>query len=209
MKIAVIGAGNQGSALGGALTKAGHDVVYGVPRPSPDPGSTPGPQLSVEEAVRRADLLALTVPAWHLTEALETIRRAGPGGKIVVDVTNPLTAEKAWARGFSSSNAEEVRDALPGARVVKAFNTVFAGWLRAGGRAFGEQLSALVASDDVEAKRVVLGLAREIGLDPVDAGQLDAARLLEAAGVMLVRFGAFTDLGWDIGVRLVHPPAGA
>lgn len=206
MEIAVIGAGNQGGALGEALARAGHRVVYGVAEMREAPAGAPGPRLEVEEAVRRAELVAIVVPSWHLDEALERIRRGNPSGKIVVDVTNPLSPEKDWTRGFSGSNAEHVRDALPGTRVVKAFNTVFASWLRSGGRALGEQLTGFVASDDAEAKQTVLRLVREVGLDPVDAGRLEAARLLEALGVTLVRFGAFTSLGWDLGLRLVHPP---
>ncbi len=206
MEIAVIGAGNQGTALGEALGRAGHSVRYGVAHPPSTVTEGPAPRLSVEAAVRSAEVIAIVVPSWHLDDALSTIRQADLRGQIVIDVTNPLTEKMGWARGFDVSNAERVRAALPGARVVKAFNTVFAAWLRGGGRALGEQLTGFVASDDGEAKRVVLGLVRDVGLDPIDAGPLDAARLLEAAGVMLVRFGAFTSLGWDLGLKLVHPP---
>lgn len=204
MEIAVIGAGGQGTALGAALEKAGHRVTYGVRDPSTDrvAGSR---TAAVVDAARLGDVVAIVVPTWHLEGLLTTLRTVDLRGKIVLDVTNPLTPEKGWARGFSTSNAELVRDSLPGARVVKAFNTVFAAWLRDGGRAFGQQLTGFVASDEAEAKQTVLQLVAQVGLDPVDAGGLAMARLLEAAGVMLVQFGGFTTLGWDLGLRLVHP----
>lgn len=205
MEIAIIGAGNQGSALGSALARSGHHVIYGVAHPKAGAEGDAGPHYPVADAVRRAEVVAITVPSWHLEEALREVARGVPAGKIVIDVTNPLTPEKDWAHGSDGSNAELVQRTLTGARVVKAFNTVFASWLNAGGRAFGEQLSGFVASDDADAKRTVLGLVARVGLDPIDAGPLASARLLEAAGVMLVRFGAFTPLGWEIGLRVVHP----
>ena len=205
MRIAIIGAGNQGTALGGALETAGHTVVFARRGSESDsaPGAEGRPNLA--DAVRQSEALALTVPSWRLEELLTNLSSLNLSGRIVIDVTNPLTPEKGWARGFSTSNAELVASALPTAEVVKAFNTVFASWLTQGGRALGEQLTGFVASDSLRAKQIALGLVRDVGLDPVDAGGLESARLLEAVGVMLVRLGAFTPLGWSLGMRLVHP----
>lgn len=204
MEIAIVGAGNQGTALGWALGRAGHKVVFGGRARPGQPTPSEGALVPVDQAVRPAEVVMIVVPAWTLDEVLRTLGGAPVQGKIVVDVTNPLTPEK-QAAGGSSSNAERVRDALPGTRVVKAFNTVFSAWLRSGGRALGEQLTGFVASDDPEAKAVVLRLVQQVGLDPVDVGPLAAARQLEAMGVLLVQLGAFTPLSWDLGVRLVHP----
>ncbi len=205
MQVSIVGAGNQGTALGAALVRGGHQVLFGSREPARKPAPAEGAVVGISEAVRRSRVIALVVPSWHLDGTLAAMQGPDLHGKIVIDVTNPLTAEKEWATGFSTSNAEKVAAALSGARVVKAFNTVFSPWLRSNGTALGEQLTGFVAADDTEAKQLVLGLVKDIGLDPVDAGGLQAARLLEAAGVMLVRFGAFTPLGWELGLRLVHP----
>ena len=75
------------------------------------------------------------------------------------------------ALGFSTSGAEELQKKVRSAKVVKAFNTVFANHMDSG-RAKGEPLSAFIASDDTEARETVMSLARAIGLDPIDAGPL-------------------------------------
>ncbi len=205
MRVAIVGTGNQGTALGFALRRAGHSVCFGSRDPAHAPPVSEGPVLTIAEAVRQAEVIALVVPSWHLGDTLQRLRGTEYAGKVVIDVSNPLASDGTSAADPTSSNAEKVAAALPGARVAKAFNTVFSAWLRTDGRALGEQLTGFVAADDPEAKRVALRLGKEIGLDPVDAGALSAARLLESAGVMLVRFGASTSLGWELGLRLVHP----
>ncbi len=85
-------------------------------------------------------------------------------GKPIVDVTSALDASMNLAIGFTTSGAEEQQKKLPRARVVKAFNTVFAHHMDSG-RLGDEPLTAFVASDDADAKRTVLELARGIGFD--------------------------------------------
>jgi 8-hydroxy-5-deazaflavin:NADPH oxidoreductase len=79
--------------------------------------------------------------------------------------------------------AEEVAAAAPGAKVVKAFNTTFAGTLAAGGEVAGQPLDVFIASDD-DAKQTVAGLVEDVGLRAVDAGPLRRARQLEALGYL-------------------------
>ena len=105
-------------------------------------------------------------------------------GKVVIDIINtidpqafePLTIE-------AGSAAQEIAVAVPGARVVKAFNTTFAGTL-VQGHVAGQPLDVLMASDDTGAKETVGQLARDGGLRPVDAGPLARARGLEALGFL-------------------------
>ena len=92
----------------------------------------------------------------------------------MVDVTNALDKQMNWALGYSTSGAEELQKKLPKARVVKAFNTVFAQHMDSG-RLDGEPLTAFAAGDDATAKADVL--EREIGFAAVDAGPLRNARL--------------------------------
>ncbi|MGH3114784.1 MAG: NADPH-dependent F420 reductase, partial [Gaiellaceae bacterium] len=102
-----------------------------------------------------------------------------------VDITNPLDLE-----AFepivpeAGSGAQEVADAAPNAKVVKAFNTTFAGTLAGGGKVAGQPLDVFIASDDEDAKRTVAQLVEDAGLRAVDAGPLRRARELEALGYL-------------------------
>jgi predicted dinucleotide-binding enzyme len=105
-------------------------------------------------------------------------------GKVVVDITNPVDVDAFEPLTLEAgSGAQETASAVPGARVVKAFNTTFAGTL-VEGRVAGQPLDVLVASDDEEAKGMVSRLASDAGLRPVDAGPLRRARELEALGYL-------------------------
>ena len=92
-------------------------------------------------------------------------------GKVLVDVTNALTADYQLALGYSTSGAEELQKKHPRTRVVKAFNTVFAPHMDTG-HVKGQQLTAFAAGDDAGSKNTVLQIARDIGFDAVDAETL-------------------------------------
>ena len=191
MKIAIIGNGNVGSALERGLVRGGHDVEAVGHEPE-----------RMKELARRADAVILAVPFGAVGDAAETLGDA-LDGKVVVDVTNALTEDYQLALGFDTSGAEELQAKVPSARVVKAFNTVFAGTMDSG-QAKGQQLTVFAAGDDDAAKREVLELARSIGFDAVDAGPLRNARLLEPLGFQNIQLGYGLGMGTDIGLRLVH-----
>lgn len=107
------------------------------------------------------------------------------------------------AVGFNTSGAEELQKKLPAAKVVKAFNTDFSSTMDTG-HARGEQVSAFVAGNDADAKAIVLELAEDIGFDPVDAGPLENARLLEPLALLNIRLGYELGLGEDSGIKVVH-----
>jgi hypothetical protein len=170
MRIAIIGDGNVGSALGEGLQRAGHEIRF---------GST-DPKQPVREAAAWGELVILAVPWGAMANA---VQEAGEGlnGKTVVDVSNPIAPGMELAVGMTTSAAEEVQKMAPRAKVVKAFNTVFAQHMRTG-HIDGERLTALIAGDDAESKRVVMQLAEGIGFEPMDAGPLKSARYLEPLG---------------------------
>jgi predicted dinucleotide-binding enzyme len=87
--------------------------------------------------------------------------------------------------------------------VVKAFNTVFAQHMDSG-RLGDQPLTALVAGDDADAKKVVLDLSRSIGFDAVDAGPLVNARLLEPLGALNIQLGYGLKMGTQVGFKLLH-----
>ncbi len=191
MKIAIIGKGNVGTSLGNGLAGAGHEIMYGH-RDLNEP---------VSKAASWGEVIILAVPYSSVHDAAKEI---GPhaNGKVLVDVTNALDQNMGLAIGCSTSAAEELQKIVPESRVVKAFNTVFAK-NQGKGRVGNEQLSAFLAGDDTRAKELVMQLARDLGFDPVDAGQLKSARYLEPMAVLLIGLGFGLGMGTDIGFRLV------
>jgi predicted dinucleotide-binding enzyme len=124
-------------------------------------------------------------------------------GKVLLDVTNALTPDFQLALGCTTSGAEELQKKAPQAKVVKAFNTVFAQNMSSG-KVKGEKLTLFVAGDDKAAKDLVLDAGKAIGFDPVDAGPLTNARWMETLGYFNIQLGYTLNMGTDIGFKLVH-----
>jgi len=190
-KIGIIGHGHVGSALERGLRRAGYDV-----RAAGNDADT------VRQTGTAANVVIIAVPFGAIDDTLRELG-AAIDGKIVVDVTNALTPDYELALGYSTSGAEELQKKAPKAHVAKAFNTVFAANMDSG-QVKGEQLSAFVASDDDDAKKTVLEMARAIGFDAVDAGPLRNARLLEPLGYFNIQLGMKLGMGSEIGFELVH-----
>jgi predicted dinucleotide-binding enzyme len=191
MKIGIIGKGNVGTALATGLSRAGHEIKFGHR----------DPKELVYEAAKWGDVIFVAVPFDNVPDAARAIRSASDG-KIVIDVTNALDKNMELAIGFTTSGAEKLKTYLPNARVVKAFNTVFA-QNQSTGRIGDAQLTLFVASDDENAKQIVMKLGRDIGFDPVDAGPLKAARYLESMGVFMISLGITQKMGTKIGYKLI------
>lgn len=123
----------------------------------------------------------------------------GFAGKIVVDITNPMTADfSGLSIGHSTSAAEEIQKRAPQAKVVKAFNTIFAQVLQNGGQASGQAATVLVASDDESARNAVVELARSAGFDTLETGGLATARYLEPVAALNITLGYGLGHGTDI-----------
>lgn len=184
MKIAIIGNGNVGSGLARVIDAAGHEVAL------------LGRDADLKAAVGAAELVILATP---YGAAADLAGQADFAGKVVVDVSNPVTADFSGLQvGLSSSAAEEIAARLPGASVVKAFNTIFAQHYGAGLKIGGQPLQTFVAADDEIAREKVKRLATDIGLSAVDAGPLKNARYLEPLGFMNIQFGYVLGRGVDI-----------
>lgn len=197
MKIGILGSGNVGRALGSGLASLGHDVKMG----SRDPGSErvrawvaqAGARASAgtpAEAAAFGQVVVLATP-WSATE--EAIEAAGPqafAGKVVIDATNPLDLSKgapALALGFTDSAGERVQRRLPAARVVKAFNTVGADHM-VRPQFPGGPPTMFLCGNDVVAKRTVGELCGALGWAAVDAGGIEAARLLEPLAMLWITY---------------------
>ena len=207
MKFAIIGSGNVGSAIARAVTDAGHDAV--VSGPSEDGLRSLAGKVSVAtttsnlDAVTGADAVVLAVPFGAVNEVVTDLRD-DLAGKIVIDVTNPLASDMSGLTTDGTSGAEMVAQAAPQARVVKAFNTVFAG-NQATASVDGTQLDGFVAGDDTEAKQTVMDLLAAIGFRPIDVGGLSVARYLEGMGFINIALNARNGWSWQSGWKLVGP----
>jgi hypothetical protein len=189
-KIAILGKGNVGSALARGLARSySHVKSIGNDKPA---------QL---QAATQAEVVILAVPFPALDDVIKNLG-AALDGKVVVDATNALTPDYQLAVGFTTSGAEELQKKLPHARVVKAFNTVFAQHMDSG-KVGVTPITALVAADDAAAKETVVTLAQDLGFEAVDAGPLKNARLLEPVGFLNIQLGYMLGLGTQIGFKLV------
>lgn len=184
MRIAILGAGRVGRALGARWSDVGHDVVYGVREPDdPKHADLPARATSVD-AVPGADVVLLALP-WVATQ--EVCRSVDVGDAVVLDATNPLAAgAPALEADPELSGAGLVASWLGSSRVVKAFNTTGSANMSNTEYPNGTPMMP-VAGDDESAKDTAMTLAREIGFDPIDAGPLPAARDLEHLAVLWIR----------------------
>lgn len=205
MKLAIIGAGNVGGALGKAWAeKAGHETFFGVRHPAADKvkallanigGKTQAG--SAAEAANAADVIVLATP-WTETEA--AIRSMGNlSGKIVLDSTNPLgmvDGGLGLVIGHSISGGEKVQGWATGASVFKTLNTT--GFANMANPSFKAGKPVMfVAGDDAANKPIVMKLVGELGFDMVDAGPLRNARLLEAHAMLWIELALNRGLGGD------------
>lgn len=178
MKIGIIGSGNIGGTLARLFTHAGHEITLANSRGAQslaDFVRELGPQAhaaGTDDAARFGEVVILALP-WRTPEALPRVESVA--GKIVVDAMNPYGPDgKALDLGTSTS-AEETAKRLPGARLVKAFNTIWFKHLAANGRSDlppDERHAIFVAGDDDEAKGIVARLIDDIGFVAVDSGSL-------------------------------------
>jgi len=198
MKVAIIGTGNMASGLASTLAGAKHEVIIG----SRDPAKAAALAEQIEQgaqgggiaaAAKLAEIVILAIP---FGGAADAIKEAGElAGKILVDISNPISADyKTLEIGHTTSAAEEIQTLAPKASVVKAFNTIFAQLLPADARQ-GKSLQVFVAGDDEAAKGQVSALAQSIGFEAVNAGSLSNSRFIEPVGEMNIHFGYFLGKG--------------
>ena len=183
--ISIIGSGGMAAAIGGRAATAGHTVEV----ISRDPARARALADQLAQATTgtygtapAGDIVVLAVP---YTSAAAVVSEFGDalGGKVIIDVTNPLSPDVAGLiTPDGSSGAQEIAKLAPaGAHVVKAFNTVFGHVLARGGR-----LDAFIAADDLPAKARVSTFIDSLGLRPLDVGPLQMAHALEALGLLLI-----------------------
>ncbi|MCW2687349.1 MAG: putative dinucleotide-binding enzyme [Mycobacterium sp.] len=206
MKIAIIGAGDVGRALGAAWS-ADHDVSYGVRNPDDPRYANVGASVTTNAAAADgSDVVALCTP-WQGTE--QAIRTCGDlTGKVLIDCTNPLTPDfSALDVGLTTSGAEHVAHWAPGARVCKAMNQIGAPMMN------HPQLPGtpvmFICGDDDDAKAVTGRLVSALGFETVDAGDLTLARLLEPFALIWIHLALRRGFGTDFAFGLLRGDASA
>jgi predicted dinucleotide-binding enzyme len=199
MKITVLGSGNMASGFVKQLSKAGHSVqicARNVAKAGELAIANNGKLIDAEKA-SQADIIILATPYKEAVDVLKNIRPLTDN--VIVDITNPLNEDfMTLSVGHTTSAAEEIAKAFPEARVVKAFNTVFAQRLGAGPDLAGSKIPVFIASDDALAKRNVTVMAESMGFISIDAGPLKNARYLEPLGGLNIYFGYVAGLGTAI-----------
>ena len=186
MRIGTIGAGSLGQAVAGQALKAGHEVVLSNSR-GPEslagvveelgPGASAG---TVEEAAD-ADLVLLAVPWSAVEESVAGLPRKD--GRIVIDATNQFGPGMVVENSGVRTGSEWVQSLIPGSRVIKAFNAMYASFIAADPAHDEGRQVVFYAGDDLEAKRVFDETVSGFGFAPVDLGPLrEGGRLTQVDG---------------------------
>ncbi|TPX04373.1 NADPH-dependent F420 reductase, partial [Schumannella luteola] len=197
----IIGIGNMGSAITAIATKGGAEVQV-IARDldkaralAADAGAT----AATFGNALTGDIVVLAIPFAAVEDVVATYG-AQLDGRTVVDITNPVdfSTFDGLVVPADGSAAAVIAEKVPGAHVVKAFNTNFAATL-ASGTVGDATTTVLVAGDDQGAKDAVIGFVRAAGLEAEDAGSLKRARELEGVGFLQISLAAGEKIGWNAG----------
>ena len=200
--IAIIGTGNVGSALARGWSRSGQRVVLGVrdvsaPKVTALAQETRADAKPPAEAAAAADVVVLALP-WQVAEgAVKAL--GGLKDKIVIDCMNPLSMQDGKLgldRGFTTSAAETLVQWIPQARIVKTLNQVGAN-LMADNAALPHRPVMFMAGNDAAAKATVSVLLTALGFEPLDAGDLTKARLLEPFAMLWINQALIQGKGRD------------
>ena len=195
MKVAIIGAGNVGKALATSITRAGHHVTLSASTPASAQEAAAAVGAAAADsnvaAVDGAEVVILAVPYAAVASSVADEIRDVTAGRTIIDVTNPLRPDYSGLAVEGTSAAEEFQRQLPEAKVIKAFNTLFA----SNQASPSKDVDAFIAGDDDEAKQRVMDLADSMGFAPVDTGSLSSARYLE--GMAFLNIGLNAANGWS------------
>jgi 8-hydroxy-5-deazaflavin:NADPH oxidoreductase len=203
MQIAIVGTGNMARGIASRALAGGHDVtLVGTDRSKAEAlaGELGGSARAGDAP--QGEVVVLAVPYPALADVVDAHRDA-LAGAVVVDITNPLDFSTFTPLHLDAgSAAQEVAAAAPDAKVVKAFNTTFAGTL-VEGNVSGQPLDVFIAGDDDGAKATVTQLVEDGGMRAVDAGPLARAHELEALGYLHMALQEPLGTGFASAVKVV------
>lgn len=203
--ISIVGAGNVARGIATRAIAAGHDVQLLVR--NAEQGAALADELGGSVTVSgigsdvAGELVTLTVPWSAVPEIVAAF--GGFPGKTVIDATNPLKADFSGIDPEAEpSGAERIALLAPQAKVVKAFNTVFAGNVVAGSKN-DEALDLLVAGDDTQAKAAVVAFAESAGFRVIDTGGLAQAGTMEALAWLHIQLQSTLGTGFSSAIKIV------
>src|SRR5436190_13434185 len=209
MHIAILGTGGVGAALGTRWAAAGHAVTFGSRTPESEKVqqliAKSGSSASAKpprEAIAAADAILFAVP-WPA--ARETLLQLGDlTGRTLIDCTNPLLSDMSGIElGHIISAGEQIAAWVPGAKVVKAFNTASVKVML--NPQFGEHRATMFyCGDDAAAKSAVRQLIEDVGFDPVDAGSLSSSRYLEPLAMLYIHLAFRQGLGSNCAFKIMR-----
>jgi 8-hydroxy-5-deazaflavin:NADPH oxidoreductase len=209
LKIAILGTGGVGSALGTRWAGAGHTVTYGSRSPQSEKVrqlvAKSGQQSSARpprESISGADAILLAVP-WPV--ARETLGQLGDlTGRTLIDCTNPLLSDMSGIElGHVISAGEQIAAWAPGAKVVKAFNSASVKVML--DPKFGEHRATMFfCGDDAAAKVAVRQLIEDVGFEPVDAGSLASSRYLEPLAMLYIHLAFRQGFGSNCAFKIMR-----
>ncbi|MDO8146927.1 NAD(P)-binding domain-containing protein [Isoptericola sp. b515] len=201
--ISIIGAGNMGTAIAGLALAAGSEVQVVARDVTAAEAVDPAVDAAELGKPLTGDVVVLALPYPALDDVVATYGDQ-LAGRTVVDITNPLDVETfdALLVPADSSAAAELAAAVPGASVLKAFNTNFAATL-ATGTVGDVPTTVLVAGDDADAKAALAAALDGSAIRVVDAGSLQRARELEALGFLQLTLAAGEKTAWTTGFALL------
>jgi hypothetical protein len=213
MNVTIIGSGNMGRGIGTRAVAGGHSVTFVDANPETAEKAAADVKASAKKgakvsaaslgSVELGDVVVLAV--WYGTN-IEIAKQLGTKlvGKVVVDIANPLNSTyDGLATAPDSSSAEDLAKAVAsGAKVVKAFNTTFAGTLLAG-QVAGQPLDVFIAGDDADAKGKVVQLVKDGGMRAIDAGPLHRARQIEGTQLLHIVLQGTLGTNWGSTVKIL------
>ena len=214
MNITIIGAGNMGRGIGTRAAAGGHSVTFVDANPEAAEKTAAEVRASAKNAAKVSsvspgnaefgDVVVLAV--WYGTN-LELAKQLGTklAGKVVVDIANPLNSTyDGLATAPDSSSAEDLAKAIAsGAKVVKAFNTTYAGTLLTGEVA-GQPLDVFIAGDDADAKDKVAQIVTDGGMRPIDVGPLSRARQIEGMQLLHITLQNTLGTNWGSTIKILN-----
>jgi 8-hydroxy-5-deazaflavin:NADPH oxidoreductase len=213
MNVTIIGAGNMGRGIGTRTAAGGHSVTFVDANPDVAEQAAADVKKAVKNGtkvstsslgdVQLGDVVVLAV--WYGVN-IDLAKQLGDklAGKVIVDIANPLNSTyDGLATAPDSSSAEDLAKVLaPGAKVVKAFNTTYAGTLVAG-QVDGRPLDVFIAGDDAEAKAKVAQLVRDGGMRPIDTGALNRARQIEGMQLLHIVTQGTLGTNWGSAIKIL------
>ncbi|VAW58383.1 hypothetical protein MNBD_GAMMA11-2998 [hydrothermal vent metagenome] len=209
MKLAILGSGKMGGTLASLLSRKGYEVMIGSrdavateERFSSLPGIQAG---SYEQAVEYADTIIIATP-WQMT--LDILSPLGDmKGKMLIDITNPLSADvSSLVVCSTSSAAEEIAKLKTEAHVVKAFNGINSANLSRPSFS-GETVQVFYCGDSEQAKNICSEIIEKLGFAGKDCGALVNARWLETMAMLWIQLAFVEGYGMDFSFKMVQASA--